>query len=338
MPSLQKFIDKYGEIDGQKRFNEMKIRIGLASKGRNTLEWYIKKYGEIEGNLKFKEFQNKSKHTKEKYIQKYGEIKGNELWNNYVLNKKITSKRSKEYWLNKGLSDEEARLEIKKHQNNTSFEKLIDRYGYNKAFKKFKLRTDRWKKTYYDVEKDEWERRQKAKDSASFSWALKKAEGNEKLAELIYTDNLIRKQFRKNKNVSKESLKVFIKIYKFLRKTGFKRNDIFWGIANNKEWFLFDDKHKEIKFYDFTIPKLKVIIEYNGIKFHPNKNKLTVDEWNKWYLPYSKIRADEKYEMDQNKKQLAASKGFDVYEIWSDDVNIENVIDWLKEKINGTNR
>lgn len=42
--------------------------------------------------------------------------------------------------------------------------------------------------------------------------------------------------------------------------------------------------------------------------------------------------------MDQNKKQLAASKGFDVYEIWSDDVNIENVIDWLKEKINGTNR
>ncbi|MDY0215272.1 MAG: hypothetical protein RBS24_07175 [Bacilli bacterium] len=45
------------------------------------------------------------------------------------------------------------------------------------------------------------------------------------------------------------------------------------GIKGSKEWCLNGKKDKDIEkvyFYDFTIPKFKIIIEYNGETYHPN--------------------------------------------------------------------
>lgn len=49
---------------------------------------------------------------------------------------------------------------------------------------------------------------------------------------------------------------------------------------------------------------LKKIIEYNGISWHPRKS-WDLQRWNSWRCAFKKYTADEKYKIDQRKKQLA---------------------------------
>lgn len=110
--------------------------------------------------------------------------------------------------------------------------------------------------------------------------------------------------------VSKKSVKFFIPIYKFIRKLGIPRDDIHWGISGSREYVL--NSNDSIHFYDFTIKSLKVIIEFNGLLFHPRGNIL---EWT------SPLISDpiKKYENDQLKKQKTIDAGFNFIEIWEDD-------------------
>lgn len=93
-------------------------------------------------------------------------------------------------------------------------------------------------------------------------------------------------------------------------------------VGKSKEYYINIKENKCICFYDFTIPKLKIIIEYNGIAFHPNHN-WNVNLWNNWKSAYYKESADIKYKFDLNKKQIALNKGFDYIEIYSDE-NLKN--------------
>jgi len=78
-------------------------------------------------------------------------------------------------------------------------------------------------------------------------------------------------------------------------------------------------KNQGIHFYDFTIPELKIIVEYNGITFHPNKQTLTEHEWNIWFSPYSRMAANTVHACDCLKIEKAKNKGFDVITVWSTD-------------------
>lgn len=52
-------------------------------------------------------------------------------------------------------------------------------------------------------------------------------------------------------------------------------NQIKVGIKGSREWCLSSKKENNIQrvyFYDFTLPELKLIIEYNGEAYHPNPN------------------------------------------------------------------
>jgi very-short-patch-repair endonuclease len=136
-----------------------------------------------------------------------------------------------------------------------------------------------------------------------------------------------------------ESLKIFSVIYERIK--DLTNICVYYGDPkiDKKEYFLYDKSEKRYYFYDFTILKddLKIIIEYNGSKFHPRKYSLTEEEWKNWRCLFNEdIDADTKYKYDCKKRDLALDNGFQYLEIWSDDVfdsNIEKSIDFILQSL-----
>jgi len=128
---------------------------------------------------------------------------------------------------------------------------------------------------------------------------------------------------------------VFKPIIEYIKLLGLEE-ELYIGIENKKEYFLYDKKEDNFYLYDFTLRNQKIIIEYNGVTFHPNKNKLTESEWKTWSEPYSNMKADEKYNYDQIKIKYAEKHGFKILEIWSDETvedNINIIKDFLYNNI-----
>ena len=119
--------------------------------------------------------------------------------------------------------------------------------------------------------------------------------------------------------VSKESLKVLIKLYKIIRKNGILKSDVVWGISGNKEFVMTDSDTQQSYFYDFVIKSKKIIVEYNNLFWHPRKR----EEW-RGIGDYDKI-----LEYQEIKEKLAISRGYVVYYVWNDDNLIEK-INYLK--------
>ena len=158
---------------------------------------------------------------------------------------------------------------------------------------------------------------------------LKKSNGDLKLAKLLQIEEIKRRDVSFC-TASKESLNYFIPLYKYLRKNGIERNDIFLGVSGSYEYRLHDLENNLTFSYDLTILSLNIIIEYHGEKFHPNiekygLNRLKEDKWGKYF----RLNLEESITKDINKKQLALKNGFDYLELWSSDSEDIN-----KEKIN----
>jgi len=97
------------------------------------------------------------------------------------------------------------------------------------------------------------------------------------------------------------------------------------GIAGNKEYFLFDDTHK-MRLFDFTIPELKIIIEYHGSLWHYNPQRLLKS-------PYETLSS--RNQKDIYKKELAESYGYDYYVVFDTDKFVskqQELIKIIKEK------
>lgn len=130
---------------------------------------------------------------------------------------------------------------------------------------------------------------------------------------------------------SKESLKVFDPLIDFIiKKTNIKLEDIYIGTNNKNEYFLSNGNHI-FYLYDFTILSKKLIIEYNGIAWHPNPN------WNKnllneWKHPFTKETSEEIMSKNNKKIEFATNKGFKVLQIWND-INLKENIKICKKFI-----
>lgn len=171
--TLENQILRYGEEDGTRRFNEKRAR----DKIKGTLSFYIDKYGEEEGSERYLEKNSKlsigvetlkrngrsdddiksirEQHAKKSLntlaalIEKYGEEIGNEKYLHRIEQCKKSSKRRKEYWLNLGMSEEQAEVEVKKYQATSTLEKYIIKYGEYDGLKKYK--DVNYRKTRYAI-------------------------------------------------------------------------------------------------------------------------------------------------------------------------------------------
>lgn len=103
---------------------------------------------------------------------------------------------------------------------------------------------------------------------------------------------------------SKSSMEFFIPLYRKLRRIGFERKDIFWGISGSKEFATrFEGSNY---FYDFTIKSIKLIIEYHGSIWHSHPEK----EY-KGFLNEGDL-----IKKDLLKKQIMEDRGYTVLYVW----------------------
>jgi very-short-patch-repair endonuclease len=144
--------------------------------------------------------------------------------------------------------------------------------------------------------------------------------------------DIVQRRIYHSKSYSEESIRIFEIILNKLKTTNIIIPKYYW---KNKEWFL--KNGKKIYFYDLTFPDNKIIIEYNGHMWHPNKNILSEDEWTNWKRLGDKLSADICHKKDIEKKEFAEKSGYLVLEIWSDenlDLQIEKIKQVLYDEFN----
>jgi len=307
--SIESFLNRYGLEEGNKKYQEYvskwKNSISkhdkkdLYKNWKNSPETYLNKLNPSTGiNFTLTEAEEKIKNDLSKGFKK--------VWREYRegLREKSFVNTTLDYYLNRGLSYEDAKMELKKRQATFSLEKCIERYGNDKGVEIFNRRTKKW------LEK---------LDS--------KTEEEKK--------NISLKKLRNLPRYSKESKDFFDHVISKLNPKILYifQNDLYYG---SNEMILWDRTLSRPYFYDFSIPKIKLIIEYNGSTFHPNPYLLNEEKWKEWICPFSKQKADDKHNSDQTKINFAKSLGYDVLIVWDTEeyeTKAKKCIEFIENKI-----
>lgn len=278
------FIQRYGEEEGKRRAKKMFDQISLKN---STV--YI---SQTKGYDKAEEVNAKKAITLDNMIRVHGEVEGKIIYQNW------------------------------KNKIGRSLENYILSYGEDKGkelyhkYRKSKLGIGslHWYKEKYghNLGKVLYEEKNKSCAITLHNLISKygEEEGGKRYKEFIV------KTTKKLPATSKESLKFFFPLIKMLWGIGIKTKDLYIGTSNKKEYFLWDSDESRIKFYDFCIPHLKIIIEYHGEAYHPNAKKMTESERNIWKSPFG-VGFEEAHNNDIRKKKLAEEYGFQYFEVFS---------------------
>ena len=169
------------------------------------------------------------------------------------------------YWLNKGYSNDDAKLKLSERQTTFSLDTCIKKYGEIGGGEIFTERQNKW------------------------------------LTSLLTNGNMVI-------GYSKISQDLFNKI---LEKYDDKC-DIYFATHNGE--FKLNKESAGVWLYDFTDIKNKKIIEFNGDMYHGNPKKYKSGDYPH---PFRKnITAQEMWDKDKRKNDLAISKGFEILVIW----------------------
>jgi len=286
-------------------------KLVINKKKSNSLGNLIIRHGEVEGTIRYKElcdFRN-YQCTLQYYIDKFGETEGIEV---YELKKgKHKSYYCKEYWIAKGLSDKEAVDKVEELfsvRPNFSLKYCIERYGMEEGTSVWIDRQNKWQDTLLSKSPEEIADINKRKAHNLENYILRY--GSE---EGLARYNLHKEHMNISRvaRSSREANLFFVKLYKLLRKSSIiSRSDVYFGVTGSKEYFI--NLAGNVRFYDFTIPTLNVIIEYNGVAFHPREGDT------EWVNPYG-VLYDVAYANDVLKLKMAKEREFNLLYVWSDE-------------------
>ena len=180
-----------------------------------------------------------------------------------------------EYYIERGFKPEEAIDEISKIQNRFSFEKCIEKYGYDEGHVVFSDRQKKWKETLDNKTEEE------------------KIEIN-------------RKKLFNNSGYSKVSQKLFWLIF-----DNFQNNNIRFEELNS-EIIRYDEENKRHYKYDYVDFTNKKCIEFNGDYWHCNPKKYNEN----FQHPIIKSSACEIWNKDYLKIKWLENRGYQVLTIW----------------------
>ena len=122
------------------------------------------------------------------------------------------------------------------------------------------------------------------------------------------------------KRYSKKSVKVIEKLINLCNLNNIHNLTFLYA---DKEFHLYDPISRKARWYDLTIPELKLIIEYNGEVFHPR---------NKDSMFYT---VEESMRNDLYKKDIAKNNGYDILYIWergSEKMQIMETLNEIKKR------
>lgn len=210
------------------------------------------------------------------------------------------------YWLNITNGNRiEAEKLLSEAQKTFSLDICIEKYGIEEGTRVWKERQIRWQETLANKSYEE-----------ILDINRKKGTGGSK------------------GKISIESIKVLIPLYKYIRKLGYTKDDVHIGLGKSKEFSIQRAGTNTFYYYDLTVIPIKLIIEYNGVIWHPRVSIIGQDNFDKWRHPFKRaITAKEIQDKDLDKIECAKNNGFDIIELWSI-VNSDCNIRIGKNKIN----
>lgn len=274
-------------------------------------------------------------------------VKGSAFSANYWIKRGLSEEESKrkvkemkpnlvEYWLSRGFSFDESKLNTELHLMNTE-RAFIVKYGEvegpklfrEKKIKEGKLNSQRsveyWLNKGFSIEESK-EKVSKSQNMFSFEKCVEK-HGEEKGLK-IFTErqNKWQESLLNNGNMklgySKISQELF---YSILETYDLGYRDKIKFATHNGEFKLNNPKGG-VYIYDFIDTVGKKIIEYNGDMYHANPKKF---KENDTPHPYRKTKTSlEIWESDKNKLSVANDNGYEVLVIWDSEYRWGN-----KEKV-----
>lgn len=244
-----------------------------------------------------------------------------------------------EYYIQKGQSEEEAKQSLREEQLKRTA-KLVAKEKANPELRKRRLwnQIEYWLERGYSEEVGYQLMQEKFKernlqtmkkltkkfinDGFIEEEAIQLAkESYKKRAAKIKQIKMDNKSFGWQK-ASKQSLKFFKPLMDYLDEN---KIEYYVGDENHNEWFIAKGADYFYS-YDFCIPSMKIIIEYNGEHIHPNPN-MSKANWQKWKHCWTKESADVCRAKDQYKIDIAKEKGFNVIEVFeSEEIDIMSII------------
>jgi len=205
---------------------------------------------------------------------------------------------SQEYWIKHGLTEEQADEKIRQKNKNCEDYWLSRNYS-NEEAKLLAKENASTNSLNYKIKKygdSGYANYEQTKTKMSLSWNPASAGhynfGTSKSARNFF--RIIYKMFRRELKIEKKSC-------------------VFKHSGNPKEFFIRSDN--DIFFYDFCLPKEKLIIEFNGEHVHVSP-ELTELELAAWKHAFNKKPANEIIAYDTKKLELAKSKGFTAIVVW----------------------
>jgi hypothetical protein len=228
---------------------------------------------------------------------------------------KKRSRNCKEFWIEKGYSEEESILKSKEVMNEIH-QKTFDKFKSNpeKYASKYPTKIEYWLERGYS---DEGAKVKLKERQTTFSKevCIEKYGEKEGIKVWLERQEKWQKSLSKNGNIKGGFSKISqVLFYEIIKKYDLNdHKDIYFWTKNKEQIIKTKDK---IYLYDYTDLKRKKIIEYNGDQYHANPK---IYEKNSYPHPYHKTNnytAEEIWKRDKEKIDLAKSKGYDVLVIW----------------------
>jgi len=168
---------------------------------------------------------------------------------------KAVSNRQISFYIENGLSYEDAKAALRERQTTASKQAFIKKYGEEYGIIKYNERISKFKENW-------------------------KNKTDEEKTQILF------KRLNRNRFFSNES-------YLFFQSIESKLSENFNCLYGNDEFFLYDKDAKKIYFYDFCIFSKKIIIEYHGSFWHANPDKNSNDWKNSMYSYEQSAQKDE---------------------------------------------
>lgn len=258
---------------------------------RSKEYWLSRGFSEIETKEKISEYQDFV--SKPVFIKKYGTKEGTKKYEEFVLKLKTSSKRSLEYWISLGFSNEKAKNKLSEHQDNNSKKSFIKRYGTKEGTKKYKKFSFKRKLT------SKW----------SFLYWMSKGHSEteaKKIVSKIQTDFATRDRHFFESKKSKIEQRFFDFVSSKIQ--GCKQNETIQNM-----------------YPDILIGNL--VIEINGDYWHCNPKQWKAKEKN----TSLGLLAEEKWKNDEKRVQKIKDAGYKMMVIWESDLNRNGYDFYLSE-------